>query len=134
MVHLNKNQLTQKQLDQLFAQMGQTLGKLKIVQSELFLTELLGKEERIMLAKRLATIILLTEGKSLYSISRILKISPSTANSLKQELEKGAYTQILSSIGKSKKNYFEFLNTLDNILHLGGILPHYNGLDRYNGL
>jgi len=134
MVRLNKNHLTKKQLDSLFAQLGKSLGKLPAKETDSFLTELLGPEERVMLAKRLATIILLIEGKSLYSISRDLKISTATAEKIKSHLNDGGYEFIITSISKNQKVYISLLNTIDSILHLGGILPHYNGLDRYKGL
>ncbi len=131
MVHLNKNHLHKKQLNSLFETLGKALNK---ADSSLFLTEILGAEEKIMLAKRLTVIILLLEGKSLYTIASTTKISPATARHIKLKLEKGDYNYILSQLGKTKKNYFTILETIDNILHLGGILPHYNGLDRYHGL
>jgi len=84
-----------------------------------------------MLAKRLAIIILLLEDKSLYRIASILKISPTTANKIKYKLDTGEFDKIITLLGKNKKEYFALLDTLDSILHLGGILPHYNGLERY---
>lgn len=134
MVRLNKTGLSQKQLDVLFAQLNQTLGRLEPKQTSAFLSELLGSEERIMLAKRLAIIILLLEGKSLYNISHTLKVSPTTAEKVKFKLDSGHYKQILKTLGKNKTDYFAILEAIDDILHLGGILPHYNGLDRYRHL
>lgn len=87
-----------------------------------------------MLAKRLAVIILLVEGRSLYSVAKMLKVSPVTAKKIKRGLERGAYDHILKVLGKSKKDYFVILKTLDAVLSLGGILPHYNGLSRYQRL
>ena len=131
MVRLNKTQLTTDQFDALFTQLNEALGNLSTSNTNVFLSELLGKEERMMLAKRLAIIILLVEGKSLYKISDILKVSPTTAEKLKWKLEKGEFNHILIIMGKNKKEYFSILETLDSILHLGGILPHYNGIERY---
>lgn len=134
MVHLTTEQLSKKQLDALFTQLNQTLGGLNADKTNLFLSELLGTEERIMLAKRLAAILLIIEGTSLYRTGRILKISATTAERIKDRLDGGTYTEILKLLGKNKKNYFAVLETLDSILHLGGILPHYNGIERYRGL
>lgn len=115
----------------MFDQLYKTIGALDKNKADGFLSELLGNEEKIMLAKRLATIVLLTENFSLYKTALILKISSATAEKINRKLERGDYDEILKILGKSNKSYFEFLNTLDSILHLGGILPHYNGLDRY---
>ncbi|MES2966827.1 MAG: hypothetical protein V4668_03495 [Patescibacteria group bacterium] len=121
MVRLNKNLLTEIQLNDLFLQFSNLINP----ESDNILREILGKEEQIMVAKRLATIILIIEGKSLYSISRLLKISPTTADKIKFGVISGRYEHILQRLGKSKKNYFAILDTIDSILHLGGLLPHY---------
>lgn len=134
MVRLNKNLLTEQQFEQLFIQFVRILDPNKSTSTDGVLREILGEEERIMIAKRLATIVLLLEGKSLYNIATTLKISPSTAEKIKQHLDDGDYETILSRLGKSKRNYFAILDTIDSILHLGGILPHYNGLDRYKNI
>jgi uncharacterized protein YerC len=131
MVHLNKNQLAKTQLDDLFSQLSATLGKLSASEAENFLSELLGFEERVMIAKRLSCIILIQRGISSHKASRLLKLSPSTAEKIKEQLHKGAYASVTQSLEKNKKSYLAILKSIDEILHLGGLLPHYNGLDRY---
>lgn len=125
MVRVSRNRLGQKELDKLFDQLNHTVGKLSQRQSEQFLTDLLGQEEKIVLAKRLAAIVMLTEGQSLYKVSETLKISTSTARNFQLKLQTGRYQRLLSVIQKNKIHYLELLDTLDSILHLGGILPHY---------
>ena len=134
MVRLNRSVLSKKQLDDLFKQLAKTISPDNYAHADSVLTELLGREERIMLAKRLAIVVLLVEGASMYKIGRLLKLSQSTVGQVSRKLEKGHFDNTLSKVSKTKKDYFAFLNTLDNILHLGGILPHYNGLDRYRGI
>ena len=134
MVRLNKHHLHEAQQQKLFTQLSTTLGKLSSDKTGLLLSELLGTEERIMLAKRLAALILLTENKSMYKTAKLLKLSPATTQKIKRQLEEGQYDQTISILGKNKKDYFVILETLDSILHLGGILPHYNGIDRYKHL
>ena len=131
MVRLNKSKLSNTQLNKLSKQFTQLIASSKEDQTITVFDSLLGKEEKIMIIKRLAVIILLVEGKTLYSISRAVKVSPATAKKLKLDIERGKYDELLRVIGKNKKEYFSILETIDNILHLGGILPHYNGLDRY---
>lgn len=130
MVRINKSQLSEEQLAALFNQLSGTFGKLNANETELILSELLGPEEKIMLAKRLAIILLILEGNSLYKISKILRVSPTTAEKMKTGLDTGKFDELVKVLGKNEKDYFKILNALDNILHLGGILPHYNGIKR----
>lgn len=131
MVRLNRNKLSKKQLNDLFKQFAFTVSPKGSEHAERILTELLGAEERIMLAKRLAAIVLLIEGTSMYRVGQLLKLSPSTVEHMAEKLEKGECKHFLDHVSRTKKDYFAFLDTLDSILHLGGLLPHYNGLDRY---
>lgn len=134
MVRINRNELPKKELDALLQQFDTLLGKLNKAATKVFLNELLGREERIMFAKRLATIVLLYEGYSEYRVSRVLKLSPTTTGKVASAIARGSYTGTITILKKNKKNYLAILETIDSILHLGGILPHYIGLDRYKHL
>ncbi len=131
MVRLNKNCLDRKQINDLFLQLAKVVAPSDSAKANLVLSELLGTEERIMLAKRLAAVILLAEGTSRYKVSLILKLSQSTVDTIYKKIEQKQFDTVLKKVACTKKDYFAFLDTLDSILHLGGILPHYNGLDRY---
>ncbi|MFT5036833.1 MAG: hypothetical protein ACI9VM_000398 [Candidatus Azotimanducaceae bacterium] len=131
MVRLNKTHLQTKQIEDLLLQLAKVLSPNKPSHARAALSEILGREEQIMVAKRLATIVLLSEKFSSYKISRILKLSESTVSRTALKLKHGDYKTILHVLGKSKKNYFAVLDIIDDILHLGGILPHYNGIDRH---
>lgn len=134
MVRLNRNTLNEKQHNDLFQQFARTVSPVDSDHADTVLSELLGTEERVMVAKRLAVIVLLVEGTSMYKIGQLLKLSQSTVEHISQKFEKGHYDHTLQYISKTEKDYFAFLDILDNILHLGGVLPHYNGLDRYRSL
>lgn len=134
MVRLNQNVLDQQQLDGLFRQLSTEVAPHDPNRADQVLTEVLGTEERIMIAKRLAVVVLLVEGTSMYKIGKLLKLSQTTVEHLSKRLEDGHFDKTLNNVAKTKKDYFAFLDTLDNILHLGGLLPHYNGLDRYRNL
>ncbi len=134
MVYINRHELTKKDLDLLFLQFDTLLGKLNQKAIHTFLSELLGREERIMLAKRFAAIILLVESTSEYKTAQLLKLSPTTTGKIASEIEHGTYSGIVTLLQKNKRDYLKILETIDSILHLGGILPHYNGLDRYRNL
>lgn len=134
MVRINQNELPKENLNALLQQFDALLAKLDKTATEIFLDEILGREERIMLAKRLATIILLSEGYSEYRVSRILRLSPTTTGKVASAMARGSYTGTLTILKKNKKNYLSLLKSIDAILHLGGILPHRIGLDRYRNL
>ncbi|OGG87834.1 hypothetical protein A2592_02505 [Candidatus Kaiserbacteria bacterium RIFOXYD1_FULL_42_15] len=125
MVNVSKEILEQTELDALFGQLNGTIGQLGAKKSELFLSSFLGAEEKIMLAKRLAAIIMLTHGQSLYLVASALKISTSTAKNYKLSIQEGRYDLLLEAIAKRKARYIELIETIDSILHLGGVLPHY---------
>jgi len=125
MVNISKELLEQTELDALFTQLNGTIGQLSAKRSELFLSSFLGTEEKIMLAKRLAAIIMLTHGQSLYKVSMALKISPTTAKNYRLSIQEGKYNILLETITKRKARYIELIETIDSILHLGGVLPHY---------
>lgn len=131
MVRLNKTSLRTKQVQDLLEQLAKVFAPQGAQHAHRVLTEILGTEEQIMLAKRLAVIILLSEGFSSSKISHTIKLSKSTVAHIAFKLDRGDYHAVLKSLGKSKKNYFAVLEAIDQILHLGGMLPHYNGLDRY---
>jgi len=131
MVNINRNALPQKDAVRLLKRFDHTLAKLECNHLSLFLDELLGKEERLMLAKRLAAIVLITEGYSEYRTSRLLKLSPTTTGILASKIKNGAYDHIIKSLKRKKRDYIALLKTIDSILHLGGFLPHRVGLERY---
>jgi uncharacterized protein YerC len=134
MARLNKHPLTNKQVEKLFTQLSTSVSRLSASKTDKFLSELLGPEEKIMLAKRLGAIILLSEGGSLYKVSKVLKISTATADRLKNRIDKGEFEELISLVKSNRSDYKKILETLDSVLHLGGVLPHYVGLDRYKFL
>lgn len=89
--------------------------------------ELFTPTERLMLAKRLATIAMLHRGESLYRISSTLKISPSTAARIGSQYERGKFPFISSKVVRSS-NFTEFLDSLFDLLT---IMPPKIGRDRY---
>jgi uncharacterized protein YerC len=125
MVHISKNVLSEKQLKGLFQQLHAVLGKLKAEEIGSFLDCFLGPEEKIVLAKRLAAIIMLAHYQSTHKVVNTLHISSSTADLIRRRLAEGTYDPLLRTLREKKKRYIEVLETIDSILHLGGLLPHY---------
>ncbi len=134
MTNISKSPLSETQEKRLFTQLSTCLSVLNQQKTDAFLSDLLGYEERIMIAKRLAAIVMLIQGQSLYRIATTLHISPATAQKLAQRLDEGEFTSITKLLKKDTHTFMQLLETLDSILHLGGLLPHYNGLERYRGI
>ena len=61
---------------------------------------LLTKTEKLMLAKRLAIIIMLDQKESIYAIENTLKVSPSTVARMSLSHENGVYRELLKEIHK----------------------------------
>ncbi len=134
MVNVNRNALPEKELLALLKQFDALLAKLDHKHTELFLNELLGEEERLTIVKRFVAIMLLHNGISEYKTALILKLSPTTTGRIATGIEDGLYKNTIGLLQKNKKNYLAIIHTIDSILHLGGILPHRVGLERYKFL
>ena len=69
----------------------------------LIFEELLTKTETIMLAKRIGALLLLKRGLSLYKISHLLGVSPSTVERFKLAMESGKYKNTADWVWKNSK-------------------------------
>ncbi len=81
--------------------------------SDALLMEFLTETEKIMFAKRLAALALLSEGVSRPYISYILFLSPSTVDRIAIKHEVGLYPYTSNILGKNKKVIYE---TLENLI------------------
>lgn len=133
MVRVNRNKLPKAELNKLFGQLNSFFGKLTTSNADIFLKELLGPEERLTFAKRLAAIVMLREGYSMYRVSETLKVSSSTVDRINEKIANGSYDGLLKTLSKNKTNYFAILDVIESILTVGGIMPKRVGLDRYRG-
>ncbi|HMO78297.1 MAG TPA: Trp family transcriptional regulator [Candidatus Paceibacterota bacterium] len=125
MARVSKDKLSNDLLHNLFKQLSQSLSKLPVEKINTQLYELLGPEERIVIAKRLAAIIMLHEGHTLYRVAKTLKISTATAKKLYCGLQQKSYDNLISSLKKKKRQYGSILNLIDSMLTFGGIMPYY---------
>ncbi len=119
MPHISKQKLKPTHEKKLYMQLAKLIGKLDKDNVNLFLSELLGKEEKIMLAKRFAVIVMLIEKNSTYRIAQLLHMSPSTVERLKLKLNFGEYEYIEKLLKQNKKEYEDFWKTLEVILRAG---------------
>lgn len=119
MTRISKQALDPAQRDALFLQMYTTLSRLTKTTTPIFFDQLLGNEEKLMFAKRLAGIVMCIEGNSSYRIWNVLKISPSTAGHIQQNYERGAYSDIEKIITQRRRDYKQFCHVLEVILTAG---------------
>ena len=126
MARVSKQTLTQQQESELAHQLTEVVGRLNSDLAQKFVTEFFGKEEKLMLAKRLAIIALLSEGRPIHRIATYLHVSESTVAKLYERYERHEFDYTIKALTKNKKDYTEFIAILDSILTVGGIMPHRN--------
>ena len=119
MPHLSQHKLPKEVLDQINYQLFNLLlsspnnKKLEIAGIEALFTN----TEKVMLAKRLAAIILLSKGLSSYKVWKILKLSSATTRKLQLGVEKGRYKQLLHLIEK-RRSKKKLISDLDSLLRV----------------
>lgn len=80
--------------------------------SKLILEEFLTPTEKIMLAKRLAIIFMLSERISIYHISETLLVGPSTVERMSLKFQFGEYRYISEITKKNRFDIWDILKTL----------------------
>lgn len=130
MTNISKQALNTKQEQVLFKQISSLFADKSASEIHKLLSDLLGLEEKIMLAKRLAIIILLDRQKTSYFIASTLHVSSATVTRIDALYKNGEYVHIASLFRKKTISINTILENLDTILHLGGILPHYGQTHR----
>ena len=78
------------------------------------LADLFTDTEAEMLAKRLASVVLLLDGASLYRVSRILHVSLSTAKRFRDQLDQGIFRNVEKTF-RTRKQREAFWQTLEKI-------------------
>ena len=138
MPHVSKRKLKQKTFwsvrDNFIGLMAFPRGAEKTQQ---FLSNILTPTERLMLAKRLAVIVMLCRDYSGYKIRMALKISPSTVTRLRTQLENGVfpYLELLfrgTRLTPHKKEASDFWDALYKFVLMG--MPPRCGKGRWKFL
>ena len=130
MARVSKEKLKKKVLEQINFRLIDTVSKLETNSSTKdFINDLLGEEEKIVLAKRLAIIFMLQENISWYRISRLLKVSPSTVRKVAIDIDFKKYENILKIV-RQKKNKKTFWDGMDLVLKMG--IPSIVGAGQWN--
>jgi len=127
MPHVSKSKTDHKLMNKMKNSLLKVVTKNR--NNKTILEELITETEYIMLAKRLAIIILLSRNNSIYKISKNLKVSTSTIVRFQNEINLGKYKSITNLV--SEKNE-DFLDMLEKILFMG--LPQYSGKRRWKSL
>ena len=135
MPHVSKNKLDQKTLYQISEKLFKAVKHLKREKEvSQFFSDLLTKTERIMLAKRLAIIIMLDAEYPFKVISRALKVSESTVSSMKDRSDRGGdgYQLVLQRL-KKEQMWKDFFKSIEKILQ-PDFLPPITGRGRWRNL
>jgi hypothetical protein len=120
MPHISKKKLDDKEVEALFLQVVYVLdraasrGKLEAV-----LKQLLTSTEKVMFAKRLAAVSLLSEDLPIFDIAENLLMSPSTVDLMSLRYETGAYSALIKD-GLRKKDISDILRLIETV---GGTMP-----------
>lgn len=85
-----------------------------------------------MLAKRLAIIALIHEKRAVHRIATYLHTSETTVANLKKRYEENEFCYTIKALTKNKTNYLQFIDLLDSILTVGGIMPYRNSHIKLN--
>lgn len=119
MTNISKQQLPEKEFEKLFIKFSNLFrSSSQQLTSNLF-DDLLGTEEKIMLVKRLAAVVMYIEDNSSYRVWKSLHLSPSTAEKIRLDFDRGRYKHIEQIFKAKKESYKDFWLTLDVILRAG---------------
>jgi len=129
MPHVSKNKLDNKTLYQISEKLFEAVKHLKHEKEvSQFFNDLLTKTERIMLAKRLAIVVMLEAGYPFRVISRTLKVSESTISSMRDRFDRGGdgYKLVLRLFEK-EKFWKDFFKSIEKILQPDFLPPRGKG-------
>ena len=107
MPHISSEPLAKQQVHQLNKNFVRILASTVSHTREQALSELLTRTERLMIAKRLGMLLLISKGESSYHIGRKLRMSTSTVRRFEVKVEAGAFDKTLALFKKKEhKNAF----------------------------
>lgn len=131
MPHISNKKLNPRLSEKLFGKLlavfdrAQNKEHLSLVVNELFTPT-----EKIMLAKRIAVILMLDNNIPHHRITELLKMSPTTVVKVSLGIEQGKYDTILEI---SKREKTDMTKLVWNILTVGGIMPPKVGRKYWRG-
>ena len=117
MPHISQKPLSEEEFKRIYKEFIRSVSRFKDQKSfEQFFWEFLTPTEKVMLAKRLAVIVLLNKGLSSYEIWKFLNVSPSTIERLGVKLDRNGYKHIVKTLSDKKVKFIKFVEALVFIL------------------
>jgi len=108
MPHVSKQLLQKEKFGEIHKQLLKVVSTLSRTGSaKIIFNELLTKTEKLMLAKRLAVIVMIDQGESIYGIENTLKVSPSTVARMSLSHEARKYFELLKEIRKQNSFWIQ---------------------------
>ena len=130
MTHVSSKKLNEKFLEQLFSKLVSTLGKAQTKNSlALVANELFTSTEKVMFAKRLAIILMLSSSTPQHKIVDLLKVSPTTVAKTSLGIEIGKYKNVLKISSQEK---IDLEKIIWAVLTAGGFMPPKVGRKRWS--
>ena len=124
--HLNKK--SQQKLFNQFTNLFLSADETKLAQ---LFDAIFTDAEKIMFIKRVAIILMLSKGVSIYAVARSLKVSETTVRSQRSLLRSGKYNVLAKLTHNKSFDWDQFWEMADVLFRLG--LPSY-GKDRWRWL
>lgn len=119
MTNISKKKLKKEISEKITKQFVGVLADLdKFYKTSSFVFEFFTRSERVMFAKRLATILLVLKDFSPSAICEILLVSPSTVNKILRTIDRGGYKNIRRYFN-DKKNRKSISSQLEIIIRAG---------------
>ena len=140
MTHLSKRKLKKDVADELADQFLTFMSLARTKQDARILArELLSQTERVMLAKRLAVVVLLVRGYTFQQIETTLGVTRQTVSRLWRETKNGRYEKIIGYARKHTRHFKQesFLEAFIRVIHLGmpsRVNKRWQQLDKSAGL
>ena len=102
MPHISSKKLSDKHFEMLYEQLVGLVSQSGKSVTWSMLNQFLTRTEKIMFAKRLAVISMLSKGLSSYDISNTLHMSPATVARMSLKYEENKYNQIIKMLMRNK--------------------------------
>jgi Trp operon repressor len=120
MPHVSPRKVDKKLIKKITARLVDVLTNEKNTDKRYILKEILTRTEKIMLAKRLAIVLMLSSDIPAHLISETLKVSPTTITKISLKLELGKYE---NTIKASKEEKIDLEKIFYLLITAGGIMP-----------
>lgn len=128
MTNVSKQQLTAEVADKLRLQLARIFDNVPVQKSKNLFDALLSESEQIMLAKRLAVILLIHQKVGVSEIAKRVLVSDATVRTLQKQYKTGRYAPLVSHCTSHSFDSKKFWQTLEVVLR-GGLPPR--GKDRW---